>query len=193
MKHHTRTAWTSSGRQESVAEHSWRLSLLALLVARRIPSLNALRILELCLVHDLGEAIEGDISAPLQSPTDGKGAAEERTVAELSALLPDDDGAWVTTLWREYNDGATPEARAVKALDKIETILQHNQGRNPDDFDFSFNLDYGAALPRDHELIDALRAIADEQTRARASQTSHQNGPREPGPRKPGPQEPGPQ
>ena len=49
------------------------------------------------------------------------------------------------SLWDEHEDGNSLEARAAKALDKLETILQHNQGRNPEDFDYEFNLEYGKA------------------------------------------------
>ena len=168
MKTHTRTAWTSEGRQESVAEHSWRLALLALLVAPHLQGLDSRRVVELALVHDLGEAFEGDISAPLQSAEDGKADAEDRTVRALVGMLPGPDGDRIRLLWQEYSEGSTPEARAVKVLDKLETILQHNQGLNPQGFDYSFNLEYGAGLPRDHPLLDALRELADAETSERA-------------------------
>ena len=46
-------------------------------------------------------------------------------------------------LWKEYNEAVSKEARLVKALDKAETIMQHNQGCNPAGFDYDFNLEYG--------------------------------------------------
>ena len=119
-------------------------------------------------MHDLGEAFEGDISAPLQSAEDGKADAEDRTVRALVGMLPGPDGDRIRLLWQEYSEGSTPEARAVKVLDKLETILQHNQGLNPQGFDYSFNLEYGAGLPRDHPLLDALRELADAETSERA-------------------------
>jgi putative hydrolase of HD superfamily len=168
MKWHTRTAWSSSGRQESVAEHSWRLSLLVLLAAPHFPGLDAARMVGIALVHDLGEAVHGDISAPLQNEDDGKERMEEETVTALAAILDGGDGMRLEALWREYQEGRTPEAQLVKALDKIETILQHNEGANPPDFDYAFNLDYGSQLPHEQPLLAALRKLADEETRARA-------------------------
>ena len=71
-------------------------------------------------------------------------------------------------LWDEYEAAASPEARLVKALDKLETILQHNQGRNPPGFDYRFNLGYGRQYTGGHPLIVALRELLDQETAARA-------------------------
>ena len=59
----------------------------------------------------------------------------------------------------------TPEARLVKALDKAETILQHNQGANPPEFDYAFNLEYGKKYFEYDPLLRNLRVLLDEQTR----------------------------
>lgn len=70
-------------------------------------------------------------------------------------------------LWEEYDAAATQEARLVKALDKAETILQHNQGQNPPDFDYDFNLDYGKAYFQGDLILEALRDALDRGTRRR--------------------------
>ena len=166
LKDVTRTAWTSEGRRESVAEHTWRLCLLAMLLEGAFPGVDLARLLKICVVHDLGEAIGGDISATLQ---DGSKAESERAdLLTLLAPLPDGLRKEITALWDEYEAAASPEARLAKALDKIETILQHNQGKNPPDFDYAFNLRYGLRHTEGHAVIEALRAIADEGTRGRA-------------------------
>ena len=67
LKCSLRHSWTSSGRQESVAEHSWRLALLAALVSDEFPGLDREKLLLLCLFHDIGEAFTGDIP-PLRRP-----------------------------------------------------------------------------------------------------------------------------
>ena len=85
----------------------------------------------MCLVHDLGEAYEGDIPAVAQCDPAAKAAAEQSAMERLTPLLPDEAAARIRTLWEEYEACATPEARWVKALDKAETILQHNQGPIP--------------------------------------------------------------
>ena len=73
IKSVTRTAWTKTGRQESTAEHSFRLALLALTLIDEFPELDAKKVLSMCLIHDLGELYAGDIPAisiriPLQNP-----------------------------------------------------------------------------------------------------------------------------
>ena len=166
LKDTTRTAWTSGGRRESVAEHTWRLCLMAMLLADGFPDVDFARLVKICIVHDLGEAIGGDISAKLQ-----KGSTAEAERADLLTLLeplPAERRDEIVALWDEYEGAATPEARVAKALDKIETILQHNQGSNPPDFDYAFNLEYGTAYTTGDPLIEALREIADEGTRRRA-------------------------
>ena len=63
LKCNTRHSWTSSGRHESVAEHSWMISIMALLLKNEFPDLDMQKVLTMCLIHDWGEAITGDIPA----------------------------------------------------------------------------------------------------------------------------------
>ena len=177
MKVMTRTAWTSGGHRESVAEHTWRLTLMALVLGRELGGIDLARLLEICIIHDLGEAIGGDISAKHQ-PEGGKAESERRDLLRLLEPLPDATRARITALWDEYEAAATPEARAAKALDKLETILQHNQGANPADFDYAFNLGYGRDLTTAPPLIAAVRALLDEETRRRADESRQAPGPR---------------
>lgn len=167
LKDTLRSGATSGGRRESAAEHSWRLALLALLLDRDLGAVDRLKVLKLCLVHDLGEAISGDTPAVDQRPDDGRAARERADMATLCAPLPTDLSADLLALWDEYAAAATPEAKIAKGLDKIETVLQHAIGANDPGFDYAFNLGYGrertAALP----LLRQIRARADDATRAR--------------------------
>lgn len=167
LKNTTRTAWTSAGHRESVAEHTWRLCLMAMVLERELPSLDIVRLLKLCVIHDLGEAIGGDISAKLQ-PEGGKAEQERRDLLELLEPLPDGTRTEIVGLWDEYEAAASPEARVAKALDKLETIMQHNQGDNPAEFDYAFNLGYGREYTADHPLIVAIREALDHETEERA-------------------------
>jgi len=178
LKSTRRSAWTSSGEPETVAAHTWRLCLLALVLRDELGGADLARLLSICIVHDLGEAIGGDIPAIHQTPGASKAEQERADLVELIEPLPERLRAHVLELWDEYEHAQTREARLAKALDKLETILQHNQGRNPPDFDYAFNLDYG----RKHTsslgpLIDALRATLDRETARRAGQAE----PDEPG------------
>ena len=173
IKTTTRSAWTSSGRSESVAEHTWRLCLMALVLAPRFPGIDIGRLMKICVIHDLGEAIGGDVPAPEQARraeagATGKSADERRDLLTLLEPLPAPMRAEITALWDEYEDAQTPEAKLAKALDKLETILQHTQGRNPPGFDYRFNLAYGRQHTEAPPLIAALREVLDRETEQRA-------------------------
>ena len=66
LKTVTRSGWTSTGEAESVAEHTWRLCLMAMVLYGRAENIDLARLLKMCLIHDLGEAIGGDVPAPAQ-------------------------------------------------------------------------------------------------------------------------------
>lgn len=169
LKSVLRSGFTSTGRPESTAEHSWRLTLMALVFADQLPGLDLARMLKLCVVHDLGEAIHGDIPATQQHAHPGKSAQERADLQTLTRDLDPPLRSEIIALWDEYEAAATPEAKAVKAFDKLETILQHNQGDNPPDFDYAFNLDYGRKHTAGEPLFAELRAMLDADTIARAA------------------------
>lgn len=169
LKTATRSGWTTAGQPESVAEHTWRLSLMALVLHGGFPEVDFARLIKICIVHDLGEAISGDVPAPEQAlRPEGKAADERRDLLQLLAPLPPAQRDEITALWDEYEAASTPEARLAKGLDKLETILQHTQGANPPDFDYRFNLGYGRRYTEGHPLLEELRAILDEETERRA-------------------------
>ncbi|BCG24295.1 HD domain-containing protein [Pseudomonas tohonis] len=167
LKDVLRSAHTSSGRVESTAEHSWRLCLMAITFADELAGLDLLRVLKMCVVHDLGEAIHGDIPAVEQGGHPDKGAQEREDLLTLTRTLDDGLRGEILALWDDYENAASPEALAVKALDKLETLLQHTQGANPEDFDYAFNLGYGRRYTSGEPLFAAIRAQLDEDTRRR--------------------------
>ncbi|SFI05819.1 HD domain-containing protein [Albimonas pacifica] len=167
LKDTLRSGFTSGGRAESTAEHSWRLALMIVLFARELPGVDLERLLKLALVHDLGEAISGDVPAVLQAADDGREARERADMQSLCAPLPEDLRHEMLGLWEEYAAARTPEARLAKGFDKLETILQHAVGATPPDFDHGFNLTYGVERTDAHPLLRAIREAADAATRAR--------------------------
>ena len=167
-----RSGWTSAGRSESVAEHTWRLCLMSMMFADSFPEVDFARLVKICVIHDLGEAIGGDIPAIHQVPGESKAAQERDDLLQLLRPLPERLRAEITALWDEYEAAASPEAKLAKALDKLETIMQHNQGRNPPDFDYRFNLDYGKRHTAGHPLIETVRALLDRDTAARAEESA---------------------
>ena len=166
LKDTLRSGRTPEGRQESTAEHSWRLCLLVILFGQDLEGIDLLRLLKICIVHDLGEAISGDVPAIHQRAGDDRAARERQDLVTLCAPLPGDLRDEILGLWDEYAAAATPEAIMAKGFDKIETMLTHTTGRNPDDFDYGFNLTYGVPATDRHPLLKAIRAQVDDRTRA---------------------------
>ncbi len=120
---------TTSGRTESSADHSWRLALMVFIIADELKlDIDANRSVKIALVHDLAEALVGDIDAI--SIAEGKVSEGEKEKQEIKAIvnlkktLPETIGKEILDLWNEYNDSKTREAKFVKALDKIETLTQ---------------------------------------------------------------------
>ena len=117
----------------------------------------------------LGEAIGGDVPAPEQARRGvSKSADERRDLLHLLAPLPERLRSEITELWDDYEAAQSPEARLAKALDKLETILQHTQGQNPADFDYRFNLGYGRQFTAHHPVLVAMRKLLDDETERRA-------------------------
>jgi len=172
LKDVLRSGHTSSGRAESTAEHSWRLCLMAMAFEEELAGLDLLRVLKLCVVHDLGEAIHGDIPAISQHVHPDKSERERDDLLTLMAPLDANLRGELLALWDEYEAAASPEAKAVKALDKLETILQHSQGTNPDNFDYAFNLEYGRKHTGTAPLFSTLRELLDDETRRRMVEPS---------------------
>ena len=159
-----RSGWTSAGQQESVAEHTWRLCLMAMLLYGHTPGIDLARLLKMCLIHDLGEAIGGDVPAPAQNAGASKAYQERSDLVQLIAPLPPALRQEIVDLWDEYEAAGSPEAKIAKGLDKLETILQHNQGKNPANFDYAFNLEYGLRYTAADPIMSALRQRLDEET-----------------------------
>lgn len=167
LKDTLRTGRTASGRQESTADHSWRLCLLVMLLADDLGSIDLARLLQLCLVHDLAEAVTGDVPAPWQAADDGRKAREREALRQLCAPLPEELRQRIEVLCAEYDAGGSPESLLARGLDKIETMLQHLIGANPPGFDYRFNLTYGRQLTDRHPVLRQIRSRLDAQMHSR--------------------------
>ena len=125
LKCNTRHSWTSNGRQESVAEHSWRLAVMAMLCADEYPDVDINKVIKMCLIHDLGEALTGDIPAFCKTQKDE--LDEDAAIKELLALLPYEAADELSLLFSEMNEQRTDEAKLYKALDNLEALISHNE------------------------------------------------------------------
>lgn len=167
LKNTLRSAHTSEKRPESVAEHTWSICLLMMCFEGQLDDFDMLRLFKLIIIHDLGEAISGDIPATEQNPNEDKAELERTDFISLCAPLPDDLKTEMLVLWDEYDAAQTPEAVMAKGFDKIETMLQHLADGTTGNIDFPFNLTYGTTRTNAHPLLKQIREIVDEGTRAR--------------------------
>ena len=131
-----------------------------------LPGVDHLRLVKLALIHDLGEIYAGDVPATRQSADDGRDARERADFRRLTEAVPEPVRTELRGLYDEYAAAETLEAKLAKGFDKLETILQHTQGDNAQDFDYRFNLGYGRDRTDAHPLLTELRAMIDTETRA---------------------------
>jgi putative hydrolase of HD superfamily len=166
LKDAPRHCWTTGGRRESVAEHSWRVALMAMLMADEFPELDIDRVIRMCLVHDLGEAVTGDI--PTFVKTDADRVVEGREVDALIGALPEPWPGWLGALFAEMEALETPEAKLYKALDRMEAIQSHNESAVETwlPLEYDLNLTYGEKDAAFSPYLTALRAEMRRDTEA---------------------------
>ena len=138
LKDTTRHCYTSGGRHESVAEHSWRIALMAFFLRDAFPEADMDKVARMCLIHDLGECFTGDIPAFDKTAQDE--SKEEALLCQWVASLPSPCREEMRALYDEMAALETQEAQIYKALDKLEAVIQHNES------------DIATWLPREYEL-----------------------------------------
>lgn len=120
---------TKTGRQESSAEHSWRVSLMVFIIAEELNlDIDIFKAIKLAIVHDLAECITGDYPSHYVYYNKGlkleKERKEKKAMKSLMKMLPEKSGKVVYNLWNEYEEQKTKEAKYIKALERIETLTQ---------------------------------------------------------------------
>ena len=172
LKCNTRHSYTSSGRKESVAEHSWRLALMALLLRDEFPEADMDRVLRMCIIHDLGEAFTGDI--PAFEKSEGDGQREEALLEEWVGGFPAPCGPELLDLLREMDALETAEARIYKALDNLEAVIQHDEADISTwlPLEYELQLTYGAERVKASPYLQRLKAEIDERTRRKIEEAA---------------------
>lgn len=169
LKCNTRHSWTSTGRHETVAAHSWRLCVMAFLLKDELPGVDMDKVLRMCLVHDFGEAVTGDI--PAFEKTDKDEKAEEQAVAGMLSPLPQPLRGELTALFAEMDALETPEAKVYKTLDKMEAVIQHNEAPlgtwlpNEYELQLTYGVENAAQFPYLKALRDEAIKVTENKTR----------------------------
>lgn len=123
----------NESRRENSAEHSWHLSVMALVLAEHAGvGIDPLLVLKMLLVHDLVEIDSGDTYIYDAAGNDTKAAREQEAATRIFGLLPPDEQRELTQLWQEFEARETPEARFAAALDRLMPLLHnyHTEGRS---------------------------------------------------------------
>ena len=167
LKDTTRHCYTSQGRHESVAEHSWRVTLMAYLMRDEFPAQAMDKVMRMCLIHDLGECFTGDIPSFLK--TDADTAKEDALLIQWVETLPQPYRTEMAALYAEMDALETPEAKLYKALDKLEAVIAHNESPIsswlPREYDL--NLTYADENVAFSPYLTALRAAIRRETEAK--------------------------
>ena len=162
LKCNTRHSYTSSGRKESVAEHSWRLAVMAMLCKDEYPGLDIDRVIKMCLIHDFGEALTGDIPAFWKNEAHEN--VEDKATDNILAMLPKEYEAEFQALFDEMDALETEEAKLFKALDNMEAVISHNEADISTwiDLEYEENLRYGEENVQWSEWTKALKSEANK-------------------------------
>ena len=147
LKQTRRTGWTKyeeiTSQVESVADHSFRIALMAFVFGlqqqreggdkeedKEEKVLDVQKLVTMALVHDIAESIVGDITPHCGISKEEKNTLEVEAMEKLKETLGDVAGETIETLWLEYENGSSREARVVKELDKLEMLLQASEYEN---------------------------------------------------------------
>lgn len=145
LKNLLRHSWTSTGRQESVAEHSWRITVMAIILADKVEErIDLLKVLKMLTIHDLPEVYAGDHHA-FKGKQKNKHQKELQAMKKLLATLNDQRlEKELFELWLEFEAEETIEAKFAQAMDKLEVLIQHNESNLEtwDKREYEFNLIY---------------------------------------------------
>ena len=160
-----RHCYTEHDRRESVADHTWRITLKAMLCKDEFPEIDILRVMEMCLIHDFGEAVTGDI--PAFNKTAVHEDIEGKAIEKLLKTLPPEKEKELSALFKEMEALETPEAKLWKALDNMEAVMAHNESDLSTwlPVEYEMNLTYGEQNVAWSEWTKELKVEINKDTR----------------------------
>ena len=174
LKTTTRHLMTEEDRAESVADHSWRLALFAMLLTGEpeFGDIDMNRVIRMCLIHDLGEAFTGDI--PSFEKTDKDISSEDEQFYHWVDEFPEPQKEEWHALLKEIEALETREARLYKALDKLEAIISHDEYGTSTwlPLEYELQLTYGHENMQFSEYLTELRKHVDAWTRELIEQST---------------------
>ncbi|RZL45370.1 MAG: HD domain-containing protein [Pedobacter sp.] len=151
-----KTKLFNSDRNENDAEHSWHLAMMTIVLASHSDKpIDVLKVLKMVLIHDIVEIDAGDTfiydTVKNHSNTDEELIAAKR----IFGLLPKQQAEEFISIWEEFEQGKTDEAKFAKSMDRLEPLLQ-NTSNNGGTWK-EFNVPY-------QKVYDKKKAIKDGST-----------------------------
>lgn len=157
LKSVPRHSITSGNTVDYVAGHSWRVAMMALLLKNEAPEVDMDKVIKMCLIHDIGEAVTGDI--PSFEKTGQDEEIEKKAVEGLLKKLPDSIYKEFSDLIEEMEALQTKEARFYKALDRMEAVIQHNESDISTWIPLEYELQktYGNEVIKGQKILEEIR------------------------------------
>ena len=178
LKTNTRHCYTAEGRKESIADHSWRITLMALLLKdeEEFKDADMNKVMHMCLIHDLGEAFTGDIPSFLKSTENENSEAD--ILNKWVKGFPEPTRQYWLDLLAEMNKLESKEARIYKALDKMEAVISHNESdiKTWLPLEYDLQLTYGRENVQFSPYFTALKEYIDNWTKEKIADSKIKGG-----------------
>lgn len=164
LKDTTRHCYTSKGRHESVAEHSWMMTVMAFFMKNEFPNADMNKVIQMCIIHDLGECFTGDI--PTFMKTKEQECKEENLLNKWVESLPESTQLEMKLLYKEMEERQSVESKIYKAIDSLEALIQHNLSdiSTWSENEFTLNLTYADDKVSFSNYLSELRNAIREDT-----------------------------
>ena len=127
------THLSGHGRNENDAEHAWHMAIMAYLLQEYSnKKIDVARVMLMCLIHDVVEIDAGDTYAYDAEGLKTQKAREEAAKERLYSMLPEDQKADLVTIFDEFEERKTPEAKFARALDNLQPLILNNSNDGGD-------------------------------------------------------------
>lgn len=164
LKTTTRHCYTEADRKESVADHTFRMALMAMLMGSEFPEADMNKVIRMCLIHDLGEAFTGDIPSFYKNSQDED--VEEDVLFNWVDTFPEPEREQWFALYEEMNALESEEAKIYKAIDRLEAVISHDESDLSTwlPLEFELNLTYGNENVAFSQYLTELKSEIDKMT-----------------------------
>lgn len=163
-----RSYLVNNERRENTAEHSWHLTMMALLLSEYAnTSVDTVRVMKMILIHDIVEIDAGDTFAYDTVGNIDQAEREQRAADRLFNLLPLEQATELRALWDEFEARTTPDAKFAKALDRLQPLLlnYYSGGTGWQEHDISLQqvIDYNGQMADGSEALwQYAKALLDD-------------------------------